>query len=317
MPSHPTSKLPYFSSTTTQFSELNLLSDSQEKTQRGTSDFPCCAYICDFSKFIAGIYPMHWHPELQFTAAGENPLIVSVGGNNVLLESGEGIFINTKVFHSIAPALPGSCERMDIIFNPELLFGSYDNVFYHKYLYPILQCRNLSYVKLSPDDKSGEKILSCFWRSFTSCQRQDTGFEIFTRNDLSVALLEIYNLYGSTLKQNSAAHKARETRVHQMVNYIYSNYAARITLSDIASSALVSERECSRCFNEILNVSPIHFLKRHRVAAAISLMEKGDDSIETIGYQCGFNSPSYFIKTFKEFTSCTPGEYMRRLKTEN
>ena len=56
---------------------------------------------------------------------------------------------------------------------------------------------------------------------------------------------------------------------------------------------------------------PVNFLKRHRIAIAVSLLENSEDGIADIGYQCGFNTPSYFIKTFKEFTGHTPREYQK------
>lgn len=311
------SRLPYFSSTTTQFSQLTLLSDSQEQVERGTADFPCCAYICDFSKLHSGIYPLHWHSELQITVARSHPLIVNVSGESVLLSPGEGILINTKVYHSIAAANPGECERLDVIFQPRLLYGSHDNVFYHKYLSPILKCRDLPYVKLDSGTSFGTAVLEYFYQAFDACRQQPFGFEILVRNVLSCALLLICQNFAEVLHTDTSSHKLREQRVRVMVNYIYSHYTEPLSLKEIAASASISERECFRCFNEVLNMPPVNFLKRHRIAAAVSLLENSSTGIADIGYQCGFNTPSYFIKTFKEFTGHTPREYQQIMESSS
>ncbi|MNE96790.1 HTH-type transcriptional regulator ChbR [compost metagenome] len=46
--------------------------------------------------------------------------------------------------------------------------------------------------------------------------------------------------------------------------------------------------------------------------AAVSLLRTTDHSIQEIGRECGFDSPSYFGKVFREYMSMTPKDY--RLK---
>lgn len=300
---------PYFSTPVTQFSSLRLLSDSQEKVSRGTTDFPCCAYICDFGRVAAGIYPMHWHNELQFTVTGQNSLSVQVNSETVVLSPGEGIFINSRAFHSIESATPGSGERLDIIFEPNLLYGTHQSVFYQKYVSPLLGCRSLPYVKLPADSDFGRDMLAQFHRAFLACQAQPFGFELETRDALSAALLLICRNFRQEILASAGSSDSREIRVRQMVNYIYKNYQKPLTLGQIAASASVSERECFRCFHEILNTTPVAFLKRHRVTAALALLEDSSNTISDVCYLSGFNTPSYFIKSFREFMHCTPAEY--------
>lgn len=306
---------PYFSTPATQFLQLHLLSDAHETVQRGTPDFPCCAYICDFNKVVNGIYPLHWHNELQFTLANQNSLSVMVNDKVVILAPGEGIFINSCVFHSIESVAPGPCKRLDIIFQPNLLYGSSDNVFYQKYVGPLLQSGALCYVKFDSSTDFGKQLLHHFHVGFTSCREQNFGFELNVRNALSSILLLICEQFAAQIHTYSKLQCVQEQRVRIMVDYIYKNYQNSLTLGEIAASASISERECSRCFQQILNMSPFTFLNRHRIVTAQTLLDDGSNSISDICFLCGFNTPSYFIKTFRKFMHCTPTEYRQLLST--
>lgn len=302
----------YFSNTTTQLSKLNLLSDSQEQFERGTPDFPCCAYIADFQKFLNNIYPMHWHNELQFTVALENSFSITINGDTIILEQGQGIFINSKVLHSIQPVHNSICKRQDIIFQPTLLYGNHQNAYYKKYISLLINCRNLPYIKLSAADEWSYQILDNFNQAFQTLFLQPFGFEFTVRNHLSNICLMICNKYEELIHSSSDTQSISELRVRLMINYIYKNYSQLITIKQIADSANISERECFRCFNQILNITPITFLKKHRITMSMILLENMQKSISEISYLCGFNTPSYFIKTFKEITNYTPKEYRKQ-----
>lgn len=302
----------YFSNTPTQLLKLNLLSDSQEQFERGTPDFPCSAYIADFQKFLTGVYPFHWHDELQFTVALENSLTFNINGDTIILEQGQGIFINSKVLHSIKSSNNSPCKRQDIIFQPNILYGNHQNVYYKKYIFPLMNCRNLPYIKFSAADEWSYEILDNFNQAFQSLSLQPFGFELMVRNNLSLICILICNKYDQLIHSSSDIQGINELRVRLMINYIYKNYSKPITILQIADSANISERECFRCFKQILNTTPITFLKRHRIAMSIVLLENVQKSIVEISFLCGFNTPSYFIKTFKEITNYTPKEYRKQ-----
>lgn len=101
------------------------------------------------------------------------------------------------------------------------------------------------------------------------------------------------------------------TPEHTMLQFIHAQYGARITLQDIAASANISSRECSRCFRRCINTSPMGYLCSYRVHIASDLLRRTDDSITSISENCGFSSPGYFCKVFRHITGKTPLEYRR------
>jgi len=58
-------------------------------------------------------------------------------------------------------------------------------------------------------------------------------------------------------------------------------------------------------------LSTTAFIRSQRLKQAIHILQTSDASINEVAYSVGFNTPSYFIKCFKETFSKTPAEYLQ------
>jgi signal transduction histidine kinase/DNA-binding response OmpR family regulator/ligand-binding sensor domain-containing protein len=72
----------------------------------------------------------------------------------------------------------------------------------------------------------------------------------------------------------------------------------------------MSRMQLHRKLKALLGLSTSEFIRNERLKLAISLLEKSDSTVSEIAYQTGFNTPSYFMKCFKEVYHCTPTEYL-------
>ena len=97
----------------------------------------------------------------------------------------------------------------------------------------------------------------------------------------------------------------------RLIRFIEENYAARISVADIAGSAAVSQSECLRCFRGTIGASPIRYLKQFRIQKAAQLLSSTREDVAEIGAQCGFEDASYFTKTFRELKGIAPSAYRR------
>jgi AraC-like DNA-binding protein len=52
------------------------------------------------------------------------------------------------------------------------------------------------------------------------------------------------------------------------------------------------------------------FIRSQRLKQAVHILTTSDASINEVAYTVGFNTPSYFIKCFKETYKKTPLEYL-------
>lgn len=84
------------------------------------------------------------------------------------------------------------------------------------------------------------------------------------------------------------------------------------TLEDAAKELKITKHILSQYVNEILGKSFSSLIKEYRVEKAKQLLETETNyTIESLGYDSGFNSKSTFFTAFKKITGSTPAEYQR------
>lgn len=85
-----------------------------------------------------------------------------------------------------------------------------------------------------------------------------------------------------------------------------------LKLSDIAKKLNIPSHQLSQFLNDNLGKSFSLFINEFRIEKAKQLLISGNTyTIETIGYDSGFNSKSTFFTTFKKITGRTPANYKK------
>ncbi|MEO6963940.1 MAG: AraC family transcriptional regulator, partial [Puia sp.] len=98
----------------------------------------------------------------------------------------------------------------------------------------------------------------------------------------------------------------RITLVH---SYIRENVPNNIKLTDIAPIVGLTKESFCRYFKKKHRKNFITFLNEYKVALASKLLIETDLSISEIGYECGYNSISFFHRQFSRFMNMSPKEY--------
>lgn len=99
------------------------------------------------------------------------------------------------------------------------------------------------------------------------------------------------------------------TTIEKCKKFIRENYASPLTLDVLASHCDINKHYLCRLFQKSEKTSPLAYLKDRRIEVAIRLLRTTELPISQIGQQCGFESPSYFGKVFREYMSMSPKEY--------
>ena len=84
---------------------------------------------------------------------------------------------------------------------------------------------------------------------------------------------------------------------------------ADFKIDDIADELKLSRTVFYRKFRSITGLPPKDFVRDFRVKYALRLMKDDSLNISEIAYLCGFSSPQYFSRIFKEVMNCTPSQY--------
>ncbi|WP_314173715.1 GlxA family transcriptional regulator [Streptomyces winkii] len=96
-----------------------------------------------------------------------------------------------------------------------------------------------------------------------------------------------------------------------LLTWLSDNLSRDLTLADMAAQSGTSSRTLIRRFREQTGTTPLQWLHRARVRQAQHLLETTEHSVERIGAQVGFGSPTTFRDRFKRTTGVSPQTYRR------
>ncbi len=289
---------------------LNLDRTSKELRPHGNLGFPCAGYSSHYTDRPEDTIPWHWHEELEMIYLESGQMKVKIPSKSVLLEQGDCIVINTNILHSCTALL--ECHLHSLVFSPALITGNADSVFAEKYMGPLLSCDAFSahFIKA---DSGGHRAAQWFCAAFDALAKDSHGFEFTVRENLSRICLFLYGEFRPETDPGNGPLNQDNLRIRNMLEYIHRNFSEDLSLADIAKAADISERECLRCFQKTIQLSPIQYLLKYRIMQGAQMLLKNPaDSISETASLCGFDSPSNFARLFKRFYNCTPREYRNR-----
>lgn len=268
--------------------------------------FPAGCYFDDLSHKTI---PWHWHGEMEAGIVAEGRIRFRTPGQDLSLSKGDGFFVNSEVLHEMHREEEGPCEVHILAFQPELA-GAKGSIFWDKYIFPVLGNPQLEGMGLDRDlRKPARDLIEDAW---LACVKEEEGFEIRVREDLTRLLLLLGGKYpASAGKEKGGRERSRRynERMKQMLTFIREHYGEPLTAEQIAASASVSPSECLRCFRNVLGTTPISYLRDYRLQTAAKLLAGTSWKISDIADQCGFSEMSYFAKSFREMYHCTPSAY--------
>lgn len=105
----------------------------------------------------------------------------------------------------------------------------------------------------------------------------------------------------------------RNSYVRKACNYINNHYSEQVTIENIAKYLSINKNYLVRLFKADLQITPHQYLSETRLLRSRYLLVYSDYSIQQVAFLCGFNTPSYFIKSFKAKFGITPLSYRRKV----
>lgn len=101
--------------------------------------------------------------------------------------------------------------------------------------------------------------------------------------------------------------------VSKIMAYLEENFRQDLYLDMLSEYFELSKDYLCTVFKQKTNYTIIQFLNIVRISwARIYLEQYPEKNVEEIGWMCGFRSPSYFGKIFKQIVGTTPANYRKR-----
>ena len=134
---------------------------------------------------------------------------------------------------------------------------------------------------------------------------------------LATLLLQLKKMCEAQHEMGGDNGRVTNRIVSQIQSYIAEHYAEKLTLTDIANQFYISPYYLSRLFKKTINLSLIEYINGVRIKAAQNLLEKTNDSIDTVADKTGFMTSAQFRRVFKEATGLSPQQYRQYFKRVN
>lgn len=126
------------------------------------------------------------------------------------------------------------------------------------------------------------------------------GLEIIIVNSIIRNILKI---------NTSHSNINNKLEIQKVLDYIHQNFGEKLSISNLAKIANMSESHFIRTFKKETKLSPMEYLIKLRIYKSKKLLRSNTKIITEVALQCGFNSPSHFSTCFSKQMGITPKEY--------
>ena len=236
----------------------------------------------------------HWHNyyELEFVLSGSGTHFLN--NKEYLITPGSAYLLSYTDLHRVEENQ--RLELLNISFTDEII---------DKALLTHIQDNSPLICNFSKDEFAS---LSSEFLALKDCLQKTELFHnelvYYSFNKALIKLLQKAEHHGKSTLPN---------RFQCAVQYVHLNYRHDLSLSQVAQSVGITPNYLGSCFKNFFGITYVEYLNNLRIKYAMRLLENTKLSCVEIGQLCGFNSPAYFIKIFKEKCKITPTVYRETL----
>lgn len=217
---------------------------------------------------------------------------MTCGANNFTAKKGDLVFVNNNELHFFDSA--DKLEYIGLIINPEM-FKSID---YNDIVIKNLICAD-NHIKGIFEAIAEENI------NRTKAYKISIMGYVY---ELITYLLRKYP-QPQVSSHTSFENEITAKRKTEILLYILSHYAEKLTTAELAKKWYMSEWYFCKFFKSTTGQSPMNYINRTRIEKAAMLLKNTDESITNIAIKVGFNDVNYFSRMFKRFMNMSPTQY--------
>lgn len=143
-------------------------------------------------------------------------------------------------------------------------------------------------------------------------------YDNFSASERAFKILSIfYNILDEIVpKIKKDSGKQIRSSIKKAIDYMTFNYTDNITIQELSEIANLSPSRFFTVFKKETGITPIEYKNRICIRNAEKMLLIPDLSIGEIAERLGFNSSSYFRRTFKAFTGQSPREYKKSINMD-
>jgi AraC family transcriptional regulator len=175
---------------------------------------------------------------------------------------------------------------------------------------------NLDTLHFSPQLHASDPILEHLsWAMVAELENRDHHDRLFAEsigNAMATHLLRRYAVLKLPRYEPSLSRK----QLDAVVDYINTNIAADLSLSELACVAGVSASYFTVLFRRAIGISVHQYVMRCRVDHAMRLLSRGSVRLCEVAQEAGFTDQSHMARCMRRLTGTTPAAFARQFQRE-
>ena len=240
----------------------------------------------------------HYHPEYELTLITSGSGLRYVGDHIERFETGDLVLIGSNIPHQwVSDQKSPRCRAVVFHFDPSKLLS-------------IHEIEDLT--ELFGQAKRGIRYQKSL--EVSNLLENAAGY---SRTKLLSILIEILDLLSIQVGELLVSENFRPylngnvTRMQHVNTFILENIAKKLTITRAAEVANLTEESFCRWFKKEAGTTFIKFVNMIRIENSCRLLLEGNKSINSIAYECGFDSISQFNRVFKNLKRTSPLRYRK------
>lgn len=130
---------------------------------------------------------------------------------------------------------------------------------------------------------------------------------------LALSLIETAGRIEKVQKRWEATRNIWQRPLDNLVDYIRANSHLNLTITDLEEQSHYSARHLQNLFRETFNCTPMQFIRRQRLQAAMEQLQIADwnESVTRVARNCGYRYSSNFTTDFQKEFGVSPSVVLR------
>ncbi|MBE6687739.1 MAG: helix-turn-helix domain-containing protein [Ruminococcaceae bacterium] len=257
----------------------------------------------------------HTHDFFEFVYVEKGFMVHNHNGRTHILTAGDVLCIVPGQIHSYTMAYEATIYN--ILFDRNAFGPAINEISSIDILKDILSCNTNVFPVVKLNIPQRHEMMNMINKMVNEQIQTAIGWKTMLRVHTLDFLIFFARAYASS--QRERAFENAEGVVYygyilKTLKFIEDNFKNDITSSEIAENVGISSDYITKQFKKELEITPLEYLRKYRIAKAIELIKTTDMSISDISAECGFNDLSLFSRVFKHTFGLTPRDFKKEIQ---
>ncbi len=149
-----------------------------------------------------------------------------------------------------------------------------------------------------------ENVLKPRYQLYIGCEECES---------LNEAQNYIYDIYRTVAEYFGTGDGRWPVKRKSILAYIDDNLYRDFGIAEIADHFNLSKGYYCKIFREMTGLTTLEYINQRRIERSVALIRSGEYSLKEISDKVGISNYKTFIRLYKKYMHCTPGEYKRKM----